>query len=225
MATIRKDSLFTGGIYHIFNRSIAGYVIFNSPDEYNRMVELIKLCRFTNFGYKYSKFIKLELYNKIAIIKELEKDNNVLVEIIAFCIMPTHIHFVIKQTTDGGISKYLGRISNSFSKYFNLKHKRNGPLWSSRFKNIVVENDEQLLHLTRYIHLNPVSANLVKNISDWPNSSYLEYIKPDQNKSFCSYKNLFSFTPKQYREFCNDRKSYQKEISKIKSILIDNYTG
>lgn len=225
MASIRKHILLNDKIYHIFNRSIAGYVIFNNPEEFNRMLELVKLCRFINFNYRYSQFSKLELSTKMAIINKLEKDNNILVEIVAFCLMPTHIHLILKQIIDDGITKYLGRISNSYSKYFNFKHSRTGPLWSGRFKNEIVETDEQLLHLTRYVHLNSTSMDLVKNPKNWLYSSYLEYIKPDNKKGFCVFKNLFDFSVQEYEKFCLDRKSYQQELSKIKSILIDNYTG
>lgn len=225
MTLPRQDVLANNQIYHVFSRSIAKFIVFNNQNEFNRMIELIRLCRFNNFHHKYSKFLELKPENRIEIIKSLENDNDVLVEIIAYCIMPTHIHLILKQVSDQGIIKYLGRILNSYSKYFNLKHNRKGPLWTSRFKNVIVDTDEQLLHLTRYVHLNPTSTNLVENPKDWIFSSYLEYIHPDEKKSICTFRKLFDFTPKEYEEFCLNRKSYQQELSKIKSILIDNYAG
>lgn len=222
MVTIRKDFLVNNEIYHIFNRSIAGYVIFNNFEEYSRMIQLIKLCRYKNFDYKYSQFFKLDLPTRTKIINKLNNENDILVEIVAFCLMPTHIHLLLKQIMINGITKYLGRISNSYSKYFNIKHARIGPLWSGRFKNVIVENDVQLLHLTRYIHLNPTSAMLVKNPKDWVYSSYLEYINPNDKNKICIFDNLFDLSAKKYEKFCLDRKSYQRELSKIKSISIDN---
>jgi putative transposase len=75
--------------------------------------------------------------------------------------MPTHIHLVLRQLKDGGISKFMSNILNSYSRYFNIKHNRKGPLWEGRFRKVLVGSDEQLLHLTRYVHLNPVTACLV----------------------------------------------------------------
>lgn len=225
MGQIRKDTLHNEGIYHIFNRSIAGYEIFNSSAEFDRMMDLIKLCRFNNFKYSYSQFAELEILRKKIIIEKLKQENDIIVEVVAYCLMPTHIHLALKQVSDDGIIKYLRRILNSYSKYFNTKHSRFGPLWAGRFKNVKVDNDEQLLHLTRYIHLNPTSVKIVDDPKDWIYSSYLEYIKPNKQTNLSKTDIMFNFSPKEYEKFCLDRKSYQQELSIIKSILIDNYTG
>ncbi len=76
--------------------------------------------------------------------------------------MPTHIHLILKQLKEDGISAYMSKILNSYTCYFNRRTKRKGPLWESRFKRVEVTSDEQLLHLTRYIHLNPVTAHIVE---------------------------------------------------------------
>lgn len=90
--------------------------------------------------------------------------------------MPTHIHLLLKQILKDGISIYMGKVLNSYAKYFNTKYKRKGSLWESRFKSIEVETTEELYHLTKYIHLNPVTAYLVEKPGDWHFSSYREFI-------------------------------------------------
>jgi putative transposase len=223
---IRKDPLVNGQYYHIFSRSIAKFKVFNDRDDYARFSELFDLYRFTDFYYKYSSFKELQLFNQKEIIDSLNRRNDILVEIVAYCIMPTHVHFLLKQVVDAGISKYLARVLNSYTRYFNLKHHRTGPLWEGHFKNVLVKSDKQLLHLTRYIHLNPTSADLVKKPEDWAFSSYLDYIHPENvEKSMCSYRDILDISPKIYRKFVNDRKSYQRELSIIKNILIDEYAG
>ena len=95
-----------------------------------------------------------------------------------------------------------------------------------RFKSVLVSKDEQLLHLTRYIHLNPTSAGLVKYPEKWSFSSYNEYINNTETQGkICKFDNLFSISPKEYKKFVSDRKLYQKEISRIKKLLIEDYTG
>ena len=80
----------------------------------------------------------------------------------------------------------MGDILNSYSRYFNTKQKRKGPLWEGRFENVLIKTDEQLLHLTRYIHLNPVTAYLVDQAKDWQASSYNEYLEnSDFNECIC----------------------------------------
>lgn len=222
----RKDLLTNDCYYHIFSRSIAKYVVFNDAEEYYRMIEIMKLYRYLDFNYKYSRFNDLEAIKQNAILNDLRKNSSVFVEIVAYCIMPTHIHLILKQIADHGISIYISKILNSYSRYFNLRHKRSGPLWTGRFKSVLVSNDKQLLHLTRYIHLNPTSASVVESPKDWQFSSYIEYIDPDDEKEkICLYDNIFDFSPKEYAKFVDDRKSYQKELARIKSLLIDNYTG
>lgn len=175
--------------------------------------------------YKYSVFNRLttQVQEEIKRAYLLEKDKN-YVSVIAYCIMPTHIHIIIKQLCDNGISKYMNNTLNSYSRYFNVRNERRGPLWESRFKSIHIENDEQLLHLTRYIHLNPVSARLVDKPEEWVYSSYKEYLR-DTNKSLCDYGELIEINPLTYQSFVNERIDYQRELSKIKSLLLENYSG
>lgn len=220
---IRKDKLVNNQIYHIYSRSIAKFVIFNNQNEYSRMLNIIKLYRHVNFNYKYSRFIELEPQNQKSIIDNLEKEKDHLVEIIAYCLMPTHIHLILKQVANQGISIFMGKILNCYSRYFNVKHGRIGPLWSGRFKNVLIDNNEQLLHLTRYIHLNPTSANLVNNPKDWQYSSYHEYI--NNILGICNFKSLIDIEPEGYKKFVNNRKDYQQQLSMIKSIIIDDYSG
>ncbi len=223
---IRKDPLENGYVYHIFSRSIAKYIIFNNDKEYSRFLNTMILYHYSNFIHKYCKFKLLPSKLKNKIVSGLIKDNNSCVEIIAYCLMPTHIHLVLKQIQDNGISIYMSKILNSYARFFNTAHKRSGALWSGRFKNVLIGTDEQLLHLTRYIHLNPTSIGLAENPEDWHYSSYLEYInKISSKEKICKYQKLIDIPSVVYNNFVNDRKDYQKEITKIKSILIENYTG
>lgn len=220
----RKYPLVNGQYYHIFSRSIAKYIVFNNQNDYGRFIELANLYRYIDFNYKYSNFANLRIKMQKNVIDGLDK-NRKLVEIVAYCIMPTHIHLLLKQIVENGISKYMAKILNSYTRYFNLKHHRKGPLWEGHFNNILVNSDEQLLHLTRYIHLNPTSAGLVEKPEDWEHSSYKEYINPELTSRLCNFDNLFDLNPTQYRKFVNDQKSYQRELSIIKSVMIDNHVG
>lgn len=222
----RKEPLENGFYYHIYSRSIAGYNIFNDTADFDRFYHLLKLYRYSNFDYKYSRFIDLNVSLQASIILSLEADSELLVDIVSFCLMPTHLHLLLKQNQDNGISKFMARVLNGYSRYFNTKHKRSGPLWSGRFKSVLVRDDDQLLHLTRYIHLNPTSAGLVNRLKEWRYSSYGEYV----NEITCTgtiicKDGLFDWNPKSYKKFVLDRKSYQRDLSLIKSLIIDDYTG
>ncbi len=223
MTQHRKDPLLNNQIYHIYSRSIAKFEIYNSELDFQRFLNMMQMYSFVGFNYKYSRYDDLSDQLKSQIINDLAESSPKYVNIICYCIMPTHFHLVLKQNRKDAISKYLGNLLNSYSRYFNTKYKRIGPLWSSRFKNVLVNNDEQLLHLTRYIHLNPSSVGISISPEDWTYSSYNEYINDE--KHLCDYGDDLEINPVQYRKFVNDRKTYQKSLSIIKKQLIDDYSG
>lgn len=225
MSPLRKNVLVTKNVYHIYNRSIAKFIIFNNAEEYQRFFQLLDLCRYKKFTYKPSQFNDLTPISQKHIINNLKIESDLLIEVVAYCLMPTHIHLLLKQVANNGISKYMARILNGYSRYFNTKHNRVGPLWSGRFKNVLVSTNEQLLSLTRYIHLNPTSAGLLNKPEDWVYSSYHEYLGNETDNQICNFSKLLEIESKKYRKFVNDRKSYQRDISIMKSQLIDNYSG
>jgi len=93
----------------------------------------------------------------------------------AYCLMGNHYHLLL-ETPSGNLSKIMQHINGAYTNYFNIKRKRNGHLFQGRFKAIVIEADEYAQELSRYIHLNPVRANMVANPEEYRWSSYLDYI-------------------------------------------------
>ena len=109
---------------------------------------------------------------------------------------------------------------NSYTRYFNIKHGRKGPLWEARFKSVRAETDQQLLHLTRYVHLNPATAKLVETPAEWSFSSYKEYLYPGTS-DICTFKDVLMISPDTYKEFVEDRLGYQRELAEIKALLLE----
>lgn len=210
---MRKDLLATGEVYHIFTRSIAGFKIFNNNNEFSRMIGGICYYQKEKPDIRFSKFINSFSPKKVI------KEN--LVKIIAYCLMPTHLHLILKQIKEKGISIFMNNILNSYTRYFNIKHCRKGPLWEARFKNVLIKTDEQLLHLTRYIHLNPVTAYLVDKPDNWKISSYNEYLNGDGDDAICDYNDVLEIEPAPYKIFVEDMISYQRDLAKIKHLLLE----
>ena len=223
MVYTRKDLLVVGRVYHVFNKSIAGFKIFNNKSEFSRMRSTIHYYQREKPPVKFSKFIesarnKNNQPDETIVLSTEEK----LVEIIAYCLMPTHLHLILKQLKENGISTFMSNILNSYTRYFNTKINRKGPLWEGRFKNVLVETDEQLLHLTRYIHLNPVTAYLVNKPEDWSASSYLEYLlKVNSKNRICKYNDILDIEPTPYRKFVEDLVSYQRELATIRELFLE----
>ena len=220
---MRKDGLVTNQAYHIFTRSIADYKIFNDTQDYARMLQLLQFFSLDEPPSKFSVFLQLEIiqhngfqayFNKIA------QSQKRLISIIAYCLMPTHLHLILKQQSNNGISQSMRKALDSYSRFFNVRHKRKGPLWEGRFQSRLVKSDEQLLHLSRYIHLNPVTANLVEKPEEWEYSSYSEYISR-RELPVCQFDDLISINPKSYQIFVDGRKDYQRELAKLKLLILD----
>lgn len=219
---MRKDPLVSGHYYHIISRSIAQFEIFKNQNDCYRLMKIMDLYRYSGFAYKYSNFLALNKNFQQDYLRSIKNNSPKLIDIVAYCLMPTHIHLLLEQNIDDGITKYLTKLLNSFSRYFNLCHHRRGPLWESHFKSILVNTDSQLLHLTRYIHLNPVSASLVKKPEEWQFSSYNEYLGKITN-GICDWQDIIDINSDKYQKFVNSRIVYQKELSRIKHLLIEDY--
>ena len=151
----RKEVIATGEIYHVINRGIASQPIFFTKRDYQRACNTFFYYRNRVLSKRYSYFLRESLEERQQILKDLNKKENFLVEIMAFCLMPNHFHFLLRQVVDDGIPKFLSKFTNSYTRYFNTKRKRNGPLFQGKFKAVRIEIDEQLLHVARYIHLFP----------------------------------------------------------------------
>ena len=193
---MRVYPIVTGEVYHVYSKSIAGYTIFNNDPEYARMH---KLFHYYQAIRPFVRFSRYEARNMQYLDTEKPDIKNI-VQIICYCIMPTHIHLILKQLKDKGISDFMRHILDSYTRYFNIKHNRKGPLLEGRFKRVLVESDEQLLHLTRYIHLNPATAYLVNNPIDWRWSSYWEYVAEEKD-GICKFDYVLDIKPDTYKTF------------------------
>jgi putative transposase len=200
-----KTTLKTNLVYHVFSKSIADYVVFNSENDFQRMRETLRYYRYANASTH-------------SLLLPASKEQNV--QIIAYCLMNTHFHLVLKQLKEGGISIFINKVLNSFTRYFNQKYDRKGPLWEGRFKRILIETDEYLLHLTRYIHLNPVTAYIVNSPEEWKYSSFHEYLG-SASDPLCEFHSLFNIAPDKYNNFVKSRIDYQRSLAGIKDLLLD----
>ncbi|MBN1262901.1 MAG: transposase [Candidatus Pacebacteria bacterium] len=218
--------LVTGEFYHVFNRGVAFQPIFLSTRDYKRMLKVIDFYRRSDFPLRYSKFLLLPKKERQLLWEKVEEKQNYLVKIIAFCLMPNHFHFLLKQEREDGIKEFISQIANSYTKYFNTKRKRIGPLFQGRFKAVRVETEAQLLHLSRYIHLNPFSAYLLKDrnqLTEYPYSSFPEYLGKKE-LGLCDQGVILdrSRNRNDYRKFVLDQADYQRRLEEIKHLFMED---
>lgn len=215
---MRKVPLVTNQIYHLFNRGVNKNDIFFSQKDYERFLAAAKHYITKNSKFSYEKPQLDETGAKEA-NDPVSLASNQKIEIIAFCLMPNHFHFLMKQLSDNGITIYMRRFMNSYVHYVNVKNKRVGPLFQGRFKNVLIGSDEQLLHVSRYIHLNPLIANLVSSLDDYPWSSYPTYLGKT-GKGIANPENILSMfkNKKDYKKFLEDQEDYARSLEKLKHL-------
>jgi REP element-mobilizing transposase RayT len=138
----------TSGVYHILYRGVNQQNIFEEEKDFLKMKEIIS-------------DVKLEMQ----------------FEVYAYCFMSNHVHIVMKEKKLKDISLIMKRILTKYARWYNIKYDRSGALIANRYKSVPVEVDEYFIQLIRYIHQNPLRAQLVRDIEEYPYSSYNEYMK------------------------------------------------
>ncbi len=218
---MRDPLLKEGFIYHVFTKSIEGYKVFRKKTEYSRFLETMKFYRYMSPPARFSVYLRLK--DRERFFQNYLSNCDLLVDILAYCLMPTHIHFLLVPLHEGGISEYMKRILDSYSKYFNLKNDRKGPLWQSRFKHVLIETEEQLMHTTRYIHLNPATDHLVEKPEDWNYSSYREFIGIEDDR-ICSFEKYMEIETGQYKKFVEEQIDYQRALKNARIPILPHPT-
>jgi len=211
----RNIPLVTNKIYHILNRGTGAIPIFKKKFDYLKFLKSLFYYQNTNPPNQRQK-----------IIQEMQQKQDFLVKIIAFCLMPNHFHLLLKQQKNNGIVRFISLIQNSYSRYFNLKYQRKGGVFEGRFKAIRIETEAQLLHLSRYIHLNPHSSYLTKTLDQlflYPYSSLPEYLGKS-DKSLSQKEIILAHFPSKisYRKFIEDQADYQRSLEEIKHQLLES---
>ncbi len=175
---MRKVNFYNGGFYHIYNRGVLKQPIFFEDRDYIRFVH--DLYEFNDLNHSVvprgRKHIARGSTSGIR-IPEVEplyvnrSPRDKVVAILAWCLMPNHFHLFLQQIRDGGVSVFMHKLSTGYTAYINKKYKRTGHLFQGRFKAKHIGQESYFLHISRYIHLNPVdlieSGWKEEGIKDW----------------------------------------------------------
>ncbi len=207
----------TGHAYHAYNRGVAKQPLYDDGVDYRLMLEALSFYLDGSPATSLTAARKLDGFQKFLIAPATRP----LVEVFAFCLMPNHFHLVLRQLQDGGISTYLRRALNSFTRAYNTRHHRVGTMFQGTFRAVAVESDEQLLHLTRYVHLNPFVARL-SDTPSYPWSSYGSYLSGTKTRFVNPSLPLqLAGGQEAYKDFVIDYADYARSIAEYKKLLID----
>lgn len=193
-----------GAIYHAYNRGVDKRNIFQDKKDYQVFLYYLKNCLSPP---------PPDILNPKSIHKE--------VQLICFCLMPNHFHLLAKQITKEGMTKMSRQLFTRYSSYFNKKYNRTGTLFESSYKAVQVDNESQLIHLSRYIHLNP------KDYQDYPYSSYKYFTSKSKPPQWLHPQivldifksNGFKTPRKTYKEFVSEYT--QDDFTQIQHLALE----
>lgn len=209
----RTVPLVTDEYYHVYNRGVAGMNIYPDLTFLKRFVKNMIYYQIAGPKPRYSLFCPTTT--------ELDRSKKI-VKIICHCLMPNHFHLLLKQAKDGGVSEFVRNLENSYTKYFNIRSKRVGPIFQGQFKAVLIESNEQLLHVSRYIHLNPLVSDVTNALDNYKWSSYPEYIGVSGSEIYAKDIILDQFkSPEDYQKFVLDQEDYGRALELIKHQLLD----
>lgn len=191
------------GYYHIYNRGVEKRDIFLDEQDCKVFLHYIKmylspieeLQELIEPGDRVQRFIPLNLS------KELD--------LLSFALMPNHFHMHVKQYSKDGIIKFMRRLATGYVMYFNKRYKRVGPLFQNIYKAVLVESEPYHLHLSRYIHLNPIGLDSPIKFTEF--SSYPYYLGY-KKASWIKPGEILSYFSNARRQNLKDIKSYQSFV-------------
>lgn len=192
--------------YHAYNRGYNKQALFHDNHDYNCFLYLIQ--KYLEPGFREKRFtLKGEEY--------FVEPNHVYheVDLLAYCLMPNHFHLLLFQKTLKGMPKLISRLATSYATYYNKKYQTQGSPFQDTYKAVIVRTEEQLTHLSRYIHINPSEIINGQPLESYRYSSYPFYLNPNNRPAWIKpEKILNSFASSQsYRSFVEDYFKAQPE--------------
>ncbi len=202
--------------YHIYNRGVEKRLIFLDEQDYAVFLSYLKEYLLP----KNEKHLTEKLADAHTSYKEKDKIlkllrlNNFAEEItlLAYCLMPNHFHFFIKQKSANSIDRFMQSIGSRYTIYFNRKYKRVGSLFQAVYKAVLVTSEEQFLHLSRYIHKQALPSQ-PSSYQEYLGKRQTKWIHPEDILSYFSKTNLNL----SYQSFVEQ----EEDITSIADILLE----
>jgi REP element-mobilizing transposase RayT len=216
---MRKTKFAVGEYYHVYNRGTDKRDIFMDEKDLSRFYNnLSDFNKIDPIGSVYELFLSKKLGTE-------NKKSKPLVKFVAYCLNPNHFHLLITPVVEQGIEKFMQRLGNGYTKYFNNKYKRSGVLFQGKFKSKHVDSNEYLLHLSVYINannqLNNHHGHPMSTEHNFSKSSLPEFLEKNYNNKICDASIILDQfrSLKEYKEFFDSsfkdivsNKEMQKEL-------------
>lgn len=213
-----RATFYPGGTFHVYNRGVAKQDLYHDNRDYQHFLDTLSFYLDPAPALRFSKTTTDERKKIFAV--PLEKP---LVRILAYCLMPNHFHLMLREEEEGGVTTFMRRAMNSYTRAYNTRYKRVGTVFQGTFSAVAVESTQYYLHLSRYIHLNPYVARLADVPSEYRWSSYPQYLSGTTTRLTNPDEILgASGGSHGYQEFVEDYANYARDLSVIKTLLLED---
>jgi len=198
--------------YHIYNRGVDRRKVFLDKWDYVKFLEQMR--EFNQIEPVGSLYWKKRQKSVPTTISVVGTHKQALVSLIAYCLNQNHYHFLVKQEKEGGISEYMKRIGNGYTRYFNHKYNRSGSLFQGKYKAKEVRSTYDLIKVSVYVNGNAEIHGIAK-AQNWPWSGYLDY-NGIRRGTLCKQELIFNeISRPEYFKLSED---LIPEIKKIKNL-------
>lgn len=188
------------GYYHVYNRGVEKRKIFVDEQDYSVFLSYLKEYLLPKNIQELSDIVNNENsppFEKNKALKLIRLNNFATdISLIAYCLMPNHFHLLIKQNSRDSMDKFMNSFCTRYTMYFNAKYERVGKLYEGTYKAVIVSTDEQLLHLSRYIHSNPIKLKTDKGDALFGQPSSLPIYLGLNKATWVSSNEILSFFSK-----------------------------
>jgi len=214
---MKKPHFATNSFYHIYNRGVEKRDVFLDAKDYFRFIH--DLFEFNDEAPALNLYYKLPSFKSYEVEpRKIIRKRELLVDIIAYCLMPNHFHLLLRQRQEDGIVRFMQKLGTGYTMYFNQKYQRVGALFQGRFRAALIEKESHFVYLPHYIHLNPLDLYMPdwrdRRISDWRKA--IKYLRSYRWSSYPDYigeKNFPSLMLMHYiRELFGSSKIYSESL-------------
>ncbi len=203
------------GYYHIYNRGVEKRIIFQDTQDYSVFLSYLKEYLLP----KDEKALRDKLSSPDVSLKEKDKILRLLrlnnfnkeIYLLAYCLMPNHFHFFIKQKSGNSIDKFMNSLCTRYSMYFNKKYKRVGSLYQGVYKAVLIKRNDQFIYLSKYIHVQAIQSRTPSSYMDYLNLRKTAWLAPDEVLSFFTEK----FSNLSYQSFLRENDAHEVELKEI----------
>jgi putative transposase len=209
--------------FHVYNRGVDKRLIFIDDYDYVRFLESLYLNNSTKNGlvnsWRWFKF-QNPLATPLDFIKISEDD--MLVEIIAYCLNPNHFHLEIKEIREKGMETLMHKQGTSYTMYFNKRHDRSGSLLQGKYQRKEIDTEDLILYVSAYVNGNP-EIHKVGLARNWPYSSFAQYTGKESKFDFINCSKNFVLEQlskkKTYEQYMNEVIEQSSKVKKNMKLL------